>query len=481
MLLKILEKAKKENKPVYIYAHRFPDGDATASSIALQNFLSQNGVKAKYVVIGKPNFSFKSIVGQLESFKGNVPSNSISIILDTSTLQNAENTLFKKSSPEDTFVIDHHAKAKDTPCIEDELHIPKENVIRNPESSSTCEILTEELDKYARLTKDLSTTLLLGMMTDTARFRHLKSNTLDNLKLLLNKGADYEKVSRFSARKQFLRQEVGLAKAFLATKRIPTDNLNINYLELSNEDISYLQRTYRLNAIQKKIFKMSNISDSAINMVVAENSPGEYDFEFRSNPSYGNANVENVAISNNGGGHYNASGCHIVSSDSLSKVSQDMLSQLTPIAEEAAHSYSPAELNDSDKKLEELLDYTDRFTRNVTPENIDKFKSLLSSSSTYPLLYDSPISFEQFMVRNELLALIPDNVLDNKSIHIKLDTRTLDRLVSTYNMNPEEILDQIVLFKNININSVSISLPDKRTISIDSHGNVKKSNGEKSH
>ena len=226
---------------------------------------------------------------------------------------------------------------------------------------------------------------------------------------------------------------------------------------------------------------MSNISDSAINMVVAENSPGEYDFEFRSNPSYGNANVENVAISNNGGGHYNASGCHIVSSDSLSKVSQDMLSQLTPIAEEAAHSYSPAELNDSDKKLEELLDYTDRFTRNVTPENIDKFKSLLSSSSTYPLLYDSPISFEQFMVRNELLALIPDNVLDNKSIHIKLDTRTLDRLVSTYNMNPEEILDQIVLFKNININSVSISLPDKRTISIDSHGNVKKSNGEKSH
>ena len=35
MIEEIIEKAKKGNKKVYIYAHKFPDGDAIRSSCAI--------------------------------------------------------------------------------------------------------------------------------------------------------------------------------------------------------------------------------------------------------------------------------------------------------------------------------------------------------------------------------------------------------------------------------------------------------------
>lgn len=50
MIEEIIEKAKKENKKVYIFAHKNPDGDAIGSSRALAEHLKLQGIEAKYVV-----------------------------------------------------------------------------------------------------------------------------------------------------------------------------------------------------------------------------------------------------------------------------------------------------------------------------------------------------------------------------------------------------------------------------------------------
>ena len=50
MIKEIIEKAKKENKKVYIYAHKFPDGDAISSSQAVVKYLKNQGIDAQYVV-----------------------------------------------------------------------------------------------------------------------------------------------------------------------------------------------------------------------------------------------------------------------------------------------------------------------------------------------------------------------------------------------------------------------------------------------
>ena len=45
--------------------------------------------------------------------------------------------------------------------------------------------------------------------------------------------------------------------------------------------------------------------------ILVENTPREYNVEFRSTPVYGNFNVLQLAASHRGGEHYNASGCAV--------------------------------------------------------------------------------------------------------------------------------------------------------------------------
>ena len=47
MLETIINKAKSEGKKVYIFAHKYPDGDAVCSSIALKKYLIANGIEAE--------------------------------------------------------------------------------------------------------------------------------------------------------------------------------------------------------------------------------------------------------------------------------------------------------------------------------------------------------------------------------------------------------------------------------------------------
>ena len=100
MIEEIIEKAKQENKKIYIYAHKFPDGDAISSSRALAEYLKLQGIDARYVVTTDVK-AFNNVVGDIPITR-DVDENEISIILDTSTVSYAENSLFKKSSPENT-------------------------------------------------------------------------------------------------------------------------------------------------------------------------------------------------------------------------------------------------------------------------------------------------------------------------------------------------------------------------------------------
>ena len=168
MIEKIIEKARRENKKVYVYAHKFPDGDAISSSRALVEYLKNQGVDAQYVVT-KEVRSFYPIVGNIP-VTTSVGKDGISVILDTSTVSYAENQLFKNSSPENTYVIDHHGKVDGAVCIEDELALPEENVLRDSSSSSVCEILVNEFEEE-KVNPQIANMLTLGLITNGLRSR----------------------------------------------------------------------------------------------------------------------------------------------------------------------------------------------------------------------------------------------------------------------------------------------------------------------
>lgn len=163
MIEKIIEKAKSQNKKVYVYAHKFPDGDAINSSCAVVEYLKNQGIDTQYVVT-RNILQYNINVSATTS----VEENSISLILDTRISDYAENKLFNMSKPNDIYIIDHHEKSNEIKCIEDELNIPDKNVIRDSNSSSTCEILINEFDKE-KLSPEISNLLLTGLLTDTAK------------------------------------------------------------------------------------------------------------------------------------------------------------------------------------------------------------------------------------------------------------------------------------------------------------------------
>lgn len=476
MIEEIIEKAKKENKKVYVYAHKFPDGDAISSSCAIVEYLKNQGIEVKYVVSQEIK-SYGQVVGTIP-VTTSIEKNQISIILDTSTVDYAENKLFTNSSTENTYIIDHHEKAKNTICIEDELNLPKKNVIRNSNASSTCEILVDELNER-KITPQIANMLTLGLLTDTAKLKFLKTDTLKNLSKLIIAGAKYEEVINCCNRKSRLRDEVGLAKILLRTQKFQIGDTFGIILPVNNREVNELSRTYGVRNPQKKIFKMSDIENCSFNCMIAENTPSKYDVEFRSTPIYGNFNVFELAAKYGGGGHYSASGCSI-----SPKAGLDIMSTTYTIKEQASKMYSEQGKNipeipkcEYDKDLSAILTQTNRLTKNVTPLILSQVDKMIKNGANYEYTYKKMKTFETFMLENEILSRIPNNKLFERTpvINISLSPQDLISLERKYGIKEEDILNVISVFENIDVRNASITLPDGRKSQINDNGKTIKS------
>lgn len=471
----IIQKAKRENRRVNIYAHRSPDGDAIASSKTLEKILQDSGIDAKYILKSpRVNNRYSAVVGETKSFEGRVSRNDISVILDTSTKDYVENKLFSYSKPENIFVIDHHDKEQNSENIEEELKLPVQNVYRNENVTSTCEMIAEMLKDSGKLKKEYATKLLVGLWTDTAKFRYIGENSLNSLSMLLDSGADFESVKACLESKRFLAPEVGIAEALLHTKKIKIGNTYLNYFGLDNKTVRNIENQYGTKYIQKKVFKMLDTKNTSLAVAVTENMPDNFFCEFRSVKDLGNVDVFSVASDMGGGGHYNASGCTVKSDKGIDKVSRDVLTKLTDKALPTLVRVSVPEDTKYDVELKQILDSMDTFNKNLTPENFAKIQELISLGARYESDYEEKISFETFMVRNSILTQIPKEQLRNRRISFKLNRNFLEKMQKEYGASPDDVLSEIEVFKELDIDYVSIMTPDGKSSSIDSKGNIRK-------
>jgi len=471
MIEEIIKKAKNGNKKVYVYAHKFPDGDAISSSRAVVEYLRIQGIDAQYVVTNEVQ-AFNQIVGNIP-ITTSIEKDGISVIVDTSTVGYAENTLFKNSSPENTYVIDHHGKVNGAVCIEDELGLSSENVLRDSNASSVCEILVNEFEQV-KMNPQIANMLTLGLLTDTAKLRFLKSDTLQNLSKLMELGADYERVLGFCTRKSNLREEVGIAQTLLKTKTFPIGDTFGMILSMDNSEVDELSRTFGVRSPQKKIFKMGDIKNCSFMCMLAENIPGEYNIEFRSTPIYGNFNVLQLATTHKGGGHYNASGCAIKAKDANSKtrLEESLKQESSELYSSQATDLPQIALSEQDKELLQILESTKRLTEGVTTEILSRVDSLIKVGANYDYTFKTFKSFERFMLQNEILSRIPSSMYSQRhpNVDISLLPEDIDTLTKKYNISEDEILSTIDIFSNINISSASITLPNGRKASIDRNG-----------
>lgn len=400
--------------------------------------------------------------------------------MDTSTVSYVENDLFKKSTKKDTYVIDHHESSNDTMCIEDELILPESNVIRNPSSSSTCEILIDEFDTE-KITPNIANKLALGLMSDTAKLKFIKPSTLGNLAKLIELGADFEKISATGNKKTRLSEEVGLAKVFIRAKKFEIGDSFGLALSLDNKSVKNLLTHYGVRNPQKKIFKMTDIEGCSFTCMCAENIIGSYNFEFRNSSTYGDLNVFNLASHYSGGGHYSASGCLIKGkTDSIEDITNEVIHTAQEMYCDSGNIRNLPIESEANNKLAAVFESTGKLSHHVTPDVLREVNSLIKAGAQYEYYTKSFRTYEEFMLQNEILSKIPDFKLKDKfpSFRINLSAQDISFLTKKYGVSEEQILGSISAFSNINIKNASIYLPSGKGTTIDKNGNIKQVSSE---
>ena len=363
---------------------------------------------------------------------------------------------------------------------EDELKLPESNIIRNPLSSSTCEILVNEFDP-SKVTPNIASKLTLGMMSDTAKLKFIKPDTLDNLAKLIELGANFEKISATSNRKVRLSDEVGLAKVFLRTQKFEIGDSFGLALSLDNKSVKNLLAHYGIRNPQKKIFKMADIEGCSFNCMCAENTRGSYDFEFRSSSTYGNLNVFDLASHYSGGGHPSASGCSISGkSTSIESVTKEVIHTAQEMYSDSADFKDLPVESEANDRLTDVFERTGRLSHDITPDVLKEVNSLVRDGANYEYYTKSFKTYEEFMLQNEILSKVPDFKLKDKepSVRINLSAQDVSFLTKKYGVSEEQILGSISAFSNINIRNASIYLPDGRGTTIDRNGHIRQVSGE---
>ncbi len=181
-------KQTSNNFPIYIVAHERPDGDAIGSQIALTLYLNAIGKKAFALLTEEISETFKYFLQHTPCIKIselNQNEEAIWIALDCVNKSRIAHELQNKIF---TAVIDHHPE---------EATWAQYTFICSS-ASSTCEILTQLLEKNGYKFKDeqINTALYLGLLTDSGNFSHsnVTKHTFECAEKLVSAGVQPYKI-----------------------------------------------------------------------------------------------------------------------------------------------------------------------------------------------------------------------------------------------------------------------------------------------
>lgn len=290
----------RASQSVLIAMHEHPDGDALGSSLALMHALKQQG---KRVTVYTPNkipefFSFLPGIEEMTMKKTDVASYDTFIILDCTQFNRSCFESEALSHPQ-TIVIDHHYGNPQQATI---------NLVI-PDAAATAHILFElflmlDID----ITKDIATSLLTGIFTDTGSFMHdsVTPNILEMSSYLMTKGARLSHIAHETYQKKDL---PALRIWGRALSRIITNSrTGASISVITKKDLEECGATR--DDLDGVVNMINTLPQSKFAMLLVEHEDGEVKGSLRSEP-HKNVDVSKIAKRLGGGGHVLASGFEI--------------------------------------------------------------------------------------------------------------------------------------------------------------------------
>lgn len=194
----ILIEIKKAEK-IVILTHEAPDGDAVGSSLAMKLMLKELGKDADVIIPEYSRmFTFLPLANEIKEYS-EIEKYDLAISVDCATLKRLSGNEYFENAKK-TIVIDHHGSNN----MYGDLNYV------NPVSPACCEILSGMSDYFGiKISKDLGTCLMTGIITDTGGFRHvgITPDTFEYTAELIRLGVDvpdiYKRTMRTKTRANF--------------------------------------------------------------------------------------------------------------------------------------------------------------------------------------------------------------------------------------------------------------------------------------
>lgn len=307
----ILEKIEKYNS-IVIFGHTNPDGDCYGSQLALRKALQLQYPDKKVYAVGSGLHRFFPILGKMDVIPEKVIEQSLAIIVDGNDIPRMEDQRIK--SAQDFIKFDHHV---DAGTFTEGPSIVREN------ATSCCEIL---LDFFRannfKIDKEVAQCLLLGFITDTARFQFVidYQKIFTDAAYLCSLGADPDILNSILNQTS---ENAASFKGYVYSHYKKTEH-GLLYLYFSRSQL----RRFKINAnaASGMVNLLGNIRGYPIWMFICENNNRSVHIEFRSN---GPA-VQPIALKYGGGGHALAAGVTIM--EPTKEIFDEIINELDSLA-----------------------------------------------------------------------------------------------------------------------------------------------------
>ena len=304
---------------IVIYRHKNPDYDAFGSQLGLKHLILDNYPNKNVYTYGDEMMNNPDFLENMDFNKENVDldiiKNSLTILVDTSTDDRADDKEACYKEGKCSLKIDHHEKSVETP---DYGYLA-------PKASSCCYIITNiAFESNWVINKKAAEYLYGGMNTDTVGFTvdSVNGDTFKTVGRLLEccKELNIASVCRHVLD---VRKEEFEAETFYRQKSVFKEN--IAYFYSTNDE----RKKFNITEGEAKDFvnifsKIRNVDDYAC-FIEKDDEPNWYSVSLRSHKH----NIRDIAVNygtpRKGGGHDKASGIGRVSYEDTESIIKDLL------------------------------------------------------------------------------------------------------------------------------------------------------------
>ena len=320
--LEIIEFLKNDKiARIGIFTHHNADPDSVSSAIGLRDLIQQHIPESTILLLASSLSMLSKKILHSEKkniFKNQLPNNLEAIFLcDTNNLSQigdfSLDDYLAKEIP--IFIVDHHS-------FHDFSKQAKGTIIND--STSTAEIIAQIYkDLKLKISLNISTLLLAGILFDTRRFRYLSPRTLLITQFLINIGGKYEEAGNLLQTTLTISEKIARLKGASRT--------------IVHKEESDIYAVSYISSFESSVARALIDLGASCSIVIAAASNEEHRISLRCTKGFAQENKTNLGdvanqiatkLGGSGGGHETAAGLNITRTEIIPKKTEEKMEYL---------------------------------------------------------------------------------------------------------------------------------------------------------